>query len=346
MIMTMPQQSIRQLLAQASARLQPSSATPRLDAELLLAHVLGWPRARLLAEGTHTPDVAQVAAYEALVERRANLEPVAYLTGEREFYGLLFHVDGRVLVPRPETELLIDVALSIIHRRDTHIHHKGTKGTKDSFAEDPTRLRVDSKNLGALSVLGGETLTIADIGTGSGAIAVALALHVPQAQVYATDISAEALAVALANVARHGLHQRVTLLHGDLCEALPKPVDLLVSNPPYTVLAEVDEGVRRHEPHLALDGGEPQGIALYRRLLGQAPRYLRPGGAVVLEIGSWQGETVLALARESFPGAEVTLHRDIAGHDRVIAVQAPARSNASRKQGDGASLVHAGDDGG
>jgi release factor glutamine methyltransferase len=163
------------------------------------------------------------------------------------------------------------------------------------------------------------SVTVADIGTGSGCIAVAVAAHLPGALVYATDRAPEALRIARQNVERHGLADRVQLLQGDLFDPVPEPVDLLLSNPPYTILAQIDQGVRRHEPHLALDGG-PDGLAVYRRLLAAAPARLRPGGAVVLEIGADQGLAVGDLARQHFPAAQIEVYQDLAGHDRVVVV--------------------------
>jgi release factor glutamine methyltransferase len=160
---------------------------------------------------------------------------------------------------------------------------------------------------------------VADIGTGSGCIAVALATHLPAATIYAADISRGALEVARRNVERHGVAARVRLIEGDLLAALPEPVDLLVSNPPYTILPEIDEGVRRHEPRLALDGG-PSGLDVYRRLIAQAPARLRAGGAVLLEIGAAQGGAVTELARRHFPAARISLHQDLAGLDRVLVI--------------------------
>ncbi|PMP87553.1 MAG: protein-(glutamine-N5) methyltransferase, release factor-specific, partial [Roseiflexus castenholzii] len=164
-----------------------------------------------------------------------------------------------------------------------------------------------------------DTLLIADIGTGSGCIAIVLARHLPNAVVYATDLSPDALAVARQNAELHGVAERITLLYGDLLAPLPQPVDLVVSNPPYTILNEIDAGVRLHEPHLALDGGS-DGLAIYRRLLATAPQALRPGGALMLEIGATQAETVTTLARQAFPAAAVHVLRDLAGWDRVVVV--------------------------
>lgn len=264
-------------------RLGAYSSTPRLDAELLLAHILGSSRVRVLAGGRELLDPDQQAVFDALLKRRINLEPVAYLTGHKEFYGLDFLVDQRVLIPRPETELLIELALERARRT------------------------------------GPRSLVIADIGTGSGCIAVTLAAYLPGARVYAVDLSPEALQVAENNVARHGLQDRVHVLAGDLLKTLPEPVDVLVSNPPYTVLEAIDEGVRRHEPHLALDGGT-EGLKVYRQLLMEAPSYLRPSGSVVLEIGAGQGDAVTAIARTSFPEGSIAVYPDLAGHDRVVTI--------------------------
>lgn len=282
--------TLADLLRAAAARLANTSTTPRLDAEILLAHALGWPRARLLAERDHRPAAAQLTTFEAMLARRATQEPVAYIVGEREFYGLMFHVDRRVLVPRPETELLVELVVKRASRARL-------PDTATALAPHP--------------------LTIADIGTGSGAIAVALAVQLPEAQIVATDLSEAALEVAARNVARHGVGDRVTLLHGDLLAPLPGPIDLLVSNPPYTILAEVEPNVRAHEPWLALEGG-PDGAAIYRRLLAGVARSVRPGGAVLLEIGAWQGDLVAGLLREALPGAAVRIVQDLAGRDRVV----------------------------
>ncbi len=267
-------------LQEATARLRSVSPTARLDAEMLLAHVLGLSRTSLIAALRDDVDQDVTRHYDDLIDRRERMEPIAYLMGEREFYGLMLAVDARVLVPRPETELLVDLALERAARYQ----------------------RPD--------------LLVADIGTGSGAIAIAIALHLPRAYVYAIDISEDALAVAAANVAYHGIADRVTLLHGDLLAALPAPVDLLLSNPPYTILNGVDAHVRQHEPHLALDGGGDDGLALIRDLLAVAPQYVR--GSMLVEIGAWQGRAAADLARWMFPGKQVRVHRDLAGLDRVL----------------------------
>ncbi len=287
--------TIAQSLAWATHDLRATSETARLDAELLLAYVLGWGRARLLAEGRLSLTEAQAAVFRDLVARRAALEPVAYLIGHKEFYGIDLMVDRRALMPRPETELLVELALDIARTKN----------------QEP---RTDHEK----SVLGSR-FSVLDVGTGSGAIAVALALHLPAARVDAIDISPDALALARQNVERHGLAGRVRLLQGNLLDPLAEPVDLIVGNLPYTILSEIDEGVRRYEPHQALDGGA-DGLELYRRLLSQAPAKLRLGGAALLEIGATQAAAMMDLARRSFPAATISTHQDLAGRDRVIVI--------------------------
>jgi release factor glutamine methyltransferase len=293
--------SVTLALGWATDRLRAASDTARLDAELLLAHVLGWGRARVLAEGRVRLSEAQQAAFRDLIARRLELEPVAYLTGHKEFYGLDLLIDRSVLIPRPETELLVELAIAWARRKTNN---------EGRIADTPLS-----------SILGPPSLIVADIGAGSGGIAIAVAAHVPQALVYAVDIAPDALRVAGQNIARHGLAERVRLIQGDLLDALPTPADLLLSNPPYTVLSAIDEGVRRHEPHLALDGG-PDGLAIYRRLLAAAPSKLRPGGMILLEIGATQAAAVIELARSYVPAARVELHRDLAGLDRVVVIAA------------------------
>jgi release factor glutamine methyltransferase len=294
--------TISDALAWATDQLRLAGDTPRLDAELLLAHVLGWPRARLLAERREPLSDEQWSAFSALVARRRALEPVAYLVGHKEFYGLDFLVDRRVLVPRPETELLVELTLAAAAARPR---------TKDQGPIEGAEVPL---------VFGPSSLVIADVGTGSGCIAVALAVHLPHVAVMAIDRSPDALDVARQNVIRHGVVERVWLLEGNLLAALGQPADLIVSNPPYTILDEIDAGVRRSEPHAALDGGA-DGLEVYRRLLAAAPGKLRPGGAILLEIGATQAAAVSVLARQSFRGAEIQVHKDLAGRDRVVTIE-------------------------
>ncbi len=282
--------TVQQLVATATGTLQPVSTTARLDAELLLAHTLNWSRTRLLAERAYMPDISQIQVFQAFVQRRLNREPVAYIVGHRSFYGFDLLVDQRVLIPRPETEQLVERALEIAHRVWAH---------NDQHMRDRS---------------------IVDVGTGSGAIAIALAKRLPEVCIYALDICPAALVVAQSNLVRYQLNQRVQLLQGDLLLPLSCPVDMIVSNPPYTILSAIHDDVRQHEPHLALDGGT-DGLAVYRRLFKQAPQWLNPGGVVLVEIGATQATAVSALARTVFPRAQIEVYHDLAGHDRIVALQ-------------------------
>ncbi|MBN1484782.1 MAG: peptide chain release factor N(5)-glutamine methyltransferase [Chloroflexia bacterium] len=276
--------NVRDLLREGTIFLRErGSPSARLDAELLLAHCLGQRRVDLYTHPQREPGPQERQAYRSLLERRARQEPVSYLLGRKEFYGLSFLVDERVLIPRPETEVLVELTLERARGR---------------------RWRG---------------LRLADVGTGSGCIAVALARHLPQARVYATDISAAALALALENCRRHGVEERVALLLGDLCEPLPEVVDLLLCNPPYTVWGSLPGGIRDYEPRLALDGG-PDGLAFYRRLLQQLPGRLSPGGSALLELGDNQAESVLDLFRAGLPGVPLQTWPDVAGLPRVLEI--------------------------
>ncbi len=281
--------NVREALAWAGAKLaNRKNNEAQLDAEVLLAHVLGWPRARLYAHPQRRLTTSQQALYREFIERRMASEPVAYLTGRKEFYGLDFFVDRRVLIPRPETELLVEGAIEVVRR-----------GTWRA----------------------GRPI-VADVGTGSGAIAVSLAVHLPQVVIYATDVSPQALAVAAENCHRHGVEQRVRLLAGDLLEPLPEPVDVVVANLPYVSHAEYERlppDVAGYEPRPALDGGR-QGLDYIERLLSSARQHLNPNGVILLEIGATQGQAVTALARRYWPHAAVELRQDYAGLDRVVAV--------------------------
>jgi release factor glutamine methyltransferase len=268
-------------LRQAAAELAPITDIPRLEAEVLLAHMLGTSRTTLLAHSERPLTTNQLTDYQALIRRRASDYPLPYLTGCVEFYGLEFEVTPEVLIPRPETETLVGLAL----------------------ARQP--------------------MTIVDVGTGSGCIAVSLAVHLPGATIHAIEISPAALAVAQRNVERHGVAERVRLMVGDVLSPRPGRADLIVSNPPYIPTGEcasLQASVRNHEPRLALDGG-PDGLAVIRQLMAQAPAVLYPGGALLIEIGADHGEAASGLARTDFPQAEVRVHPDLAGRDRVLEVQ-------------------------
>ena len=282
---------VREALGQAVRMLGNEGVeSPRLDAELLLSHVLDANRATVLAWPERRLTPKELTAYRDRVARRAAREPLAYILGQREFFGLDFAVDPRVLIPRPETELLVEHAL----RRAREL------------ATPPQ---------------------IADVGAGSGAIAVTLAVHLPEATVFALDGSADALAVTAENARRHRVGDRLCCLHGDLLDPLRGPVNLITANLPYVTTAEWEElppEIMRCEPRTALDGG-PDGLTLISRLLSMAGPYVRPAGAILLEIGASQGAAATALARDNFPQADVLLFQDYAGLDRLLVVETGVR---------------------
>ncbi|GHO44946.1 peptide chain release factor N(5)-glutamine methyltransferase [Ktedonospora formicarum] len=288
--------TIREALLRGTQRLRGESehaqGSERLDAQILLGHVLDEPRTTLYAYPERELSAEDEERFMALIERRVRHEPVAYLVGQKEFYGREFFVDARVLIPRPETELLIETALTEI------------------------RSRLDA----------GQTPLVADIGAGSGIIPITLALEEPRLPLlYACDISPEALEVALINCQRHGVEERVTLRQGDLLQALPHPVDILVANLPYVGTDELPQmapDVSEYEPHLALFSG-PEGLGLLTRLCYQMSEraMLKPGGLCVLEIGYLQQEPLTNLLRTLWAQATITCIRDYAGWDRLLCIR-------------------------
>ncbi|HLZ21571.1 MAG TPA: peptide chain release factor N(5)-glutamine methyltransferase [Ktedonobacterales bacterium] len=272
------------LLREANA-----TQTPDLDAQVLLTHVTGATRAVLLAFPERPLTHEQASAYAALVRRRADREPVAYLTGHREFMGLDFLTDARVLIPRPETEHLVEAALAEI------------------------RARLDHE----------ETPVIADIGTGSGAIALSLVALEPRlSRVYATDVSSAALALAAENASHLGVASRVTFLQGDLLDPLTEPLDVLLANLPYVAPRDASilaPDVSRFEPSLALYGAE-DGLGHLRRLFAQAADHLRPSATLLLEFGYDQRTAVEALVRATFPRSTIHIGADYAGWDRYAVI--------------------------
>lgn len=279
---------LARLVSQAAQRIEASgSDTPRLDAAVLLRFALGLTEIDYYSLSEISVSAGQLPEFESLVGRRTAGEPVAYLTGHKEFMCLDFVVDERVLIPRGDTEVLVEQVIG--------------------FAEG--------------RCVSGHKIKIADVGTGSGSIAVSLAHYMPSAFVYAIDISADALEVAGENARRNGVEERVSLLQGDLLESLPEPVDVIAANLPYTVYAELERSVTEYEPRLALDGGAA-GLDVYRRLLSQAPGKLVYGGAVFLEIDPRQANEVSALASTALPKYAIQIVRDLAGRDRLI-VAAP-----------------------
>jgi len=259
----------------------------RLDAELLLGCALGMSREELMVAATTKVSVAESDRYENLLRRRLNREPLAYITGQQEFWSLGFLVSGDVLVPRPETETLVERALK----------HLATINNR-------------------------EAPRILELGTGSGAIAVALASELPQAEIVATEIAPAALEIAGRNASRNGV--AIRFLEGDLFTALDqeleKDFDLIVSNPPYIPrgeIAQLEAEVSRWEPRAALDGGV-DGLDFYRRIAEEGPGYLRQGGAVAVEIGATMGSAALALFRNSAAYLDAQVYQDYSDRDRVV----------------------------
>ncbi len=267
---------------------------PMRDAQVLLAHVLHVERATLYAYPERVLSTEQEQQFRMLIERRERGEPVAYLTGHKEFYGLDFLVDRRVLIPRPETEFLVETALGLL------------------------------RNI--LST--GRVPVVADIGTGSGVIPITLAVQEPRIPyLYASDISAEALDVARLNCQLHHVESRIRLVQGDLLSPLPGPIDLLTANLPYVGTAEMNlltPDVRAYEPHLALFSG-PYGLDLLHRLLIEAKQsdILARGAIIVLEIGYQQREPLTELIHELWPRAIATFRKDYANWDRVLQITLP-----------------------
>lgn len=256
--------------------------TARLDAECLLAHALSIDRLGLYLRYDQPLNGDELTAVRELVKRRAQREPVAYLIGHREFYGLSFQVDRRVLVPRPDTELLVEKTLAML----------------------PTDRPQE----------------ICEVGAGSGCVAISLAVRASSWRVVAVDCSTEALALAADNAAVHAVNDRVRLVAGDLFAELTGPFDAVVSNPPYIPTREIAQTmpeVARFEPAVALDGGE-DGLRFICRLVTAAPRLLRPGGRLLLECGSGQAEIVQQYLRDNGQYLQIQVYRDLAGIERVI----------------------------
>jgi release factor glutamine methyltransferase len=309
---------IRGALKEGMARLRAAdTASHTLATELLLMHVLGRDRAWIYAHVGEPLDAAKSEEFFALIARRAAGEPTQYLTGRQEFWGLEFEVTPAVLIPRPETEHLMEVALARLGERGLKIH-------MDTGAPR-------------------ERLRVADVGTGSGCLAVALAYELPHADVYATDISEPALEIARRNAVRHGVADRVHFLECDLLDAVQnshqsgaraRPTvpasapyetrfDLIVSNPPYVALEQAPQlqrEVRDHEPHQALFGGRT-GVEIYGRLIEQARALLRDRGILALELGHDSADYVRGIFAGQSGWTKVSITMDLAGIPRVLAAE-------------------------
>jgi release factor glutamine methyltransferase len=276
-----------QLVVAARERLTRAGIPPDqagIDAEVLARHVMGWDRATYITERDRPLEHTHRHAYEAAVRRRERREPVAYITGHREFWGLDFLVSPAVLIPRPETEFIVEAAIARLGDRE-------------------------------------RTCAIADVGTGSGCLAVALATEFPRAVVTATDVSEAALAMAAANADRLGVGRRVTFVRTSMLDEASGPFDLIVANPPYVPRSHrttLSPDVRDHEPDVALYGTGEDGLDLIRALLWQAASRLSPEGLLLMEFGFGQAEAVSAAANATAGIETIEVLRDLQGHERTL----------------------------
>lgn len=268
---------------------QQTSDLPQLDAQLIIAHVLDKPRTWIITHADTPLTAPQIAATTQAFDEYQAGTPLPYILGHWDFFGLEFDITKDVLIPRPETELLVEKAIA--------------------------RLKASP-----------ERRTVADIGTGSGAIAVSLAMHIPDARILATDISLAALKIAQHNARKFHVHHLIDFLQ---CDLLPQHIgnlsidrhfDLICANPPYIPTETLQQlPIFGREPTLALDGGA-DGLDLYRRLFKIAPDWLAPHGMLLLEIESTLGVQALSLAFDTFSNATIHLHQDLAGHDRLLEI--------------------------
>lgn len=275
---------IKEWLTKSVEQLTGTSEFPYIETQAVLVHVLNSSREWLTLHADDELNNTQLAYADSLLTRLCDKEPLPYLTGRQAFYGLDFLVNPNVLIPRPETELLVEECIQWL---ESH----------------PSKRAV------------------ADIGTGSGVIAVCLADQFQDVEVCAVDISDKALQVARENASRYHVDERIRFLQGDLLEPCDEPFDLIAANLPYIptrTLAEL--AVARFEPVLALDGGE-DGLNLLSRLIKQAPDTLKPGGIIIVEIETNQSQSVQQLAINNFPRAEITLLNDLANHPRILKIQ-------------------------
>jgi len=276
----------------------------RLDAELMLAEVLGLSRIELYTNHDRPLAEPEVAAFRELLRRRAGREPVAYILGRREFWSLDLEVDRRVLIPRPETELLVEQAL------------RALRGQLADGSRPTEQLAQAAKSLDA---------RVLDVGTGSGAIAVALAVESDGLRLVATDCSHASLELAPRNAERHGVAARIEFRHGDLFEPLDadERFDVIVSNPPYCKQGELEQmapEVRSWEPMLALVSGE-DGMGATRRMIDEAPAHLQDDGWMLVEVGTQADQVRLHFEQSGW--RDVSTFKDLAGHDRVVAAKPP-----------------------
>ncbi len=283
--------TLSQMLLNTAQLLRQSDIDDSLfEARILLGHALDMSPEQILTQPEYIPSPEQIMKLHSIVQRRLEREPASYIIEHKEFYGIDFRVDHRVLVPRPETEILVEEALAYI--------------------SGIIRERQDG------------IITVADIGTGSGAIAISIALQPPTVKCYAVEISEDALEVARRNASDHNVQDRIVFLHGNLYEPLPEPVDLICANPPYINTADIKKlspEISRFEPVIALDGGH-DGLFYIGQLIEQSVNHLRPQGCVLIEIGLDQDIRVANLIRRFHKKAVFKFIYDLNHIKRVIKI--------------------------
>ncbi|WP_432662584.1 peptide chain release factor N(5)-glutamine methyltransferase [Wukongibacter baidiensis] len=279
--------TIHKVLKEAEGRLKDKVSTPLLDAQVMLCHILDVDRLHLIVNRDKVLTTEEAYEYNELIEKRLDGVPVQYIIGNQEFMGLKFYVEEGVLIPRPDTEILIEKVIEDIDQ--------------------------------------GNNYNIVDIGTGSGAITVSLAKFIEKTHVFSVDISEKAIKIAMKNAETNGVTSKISFLNGSLFSPLDSigikgEIDILVSNPPYIPSKEI-EGlqveVSKYEPRIALDGGE-DGLDFYREIVDKAPEYVRRGGLIALEVGHDQARTVARLMEEKDSYVDIEITKDLAGIERVV----------------------------
>lgn len=291
---------------------------PRLSAEILLAHALECERIELYTRHDAVPGEQARTSFREHVRKAGDGAPIAYLIGYKEFFSARFAVNEHVLIPRPETEMLVERTISLVRGGAERSTAERTSIEDDADGDATER---DASETDAERHAGMPGARILEIGTGSGCIAVSLAQHLPDARLFASDIASDALAVARANAEGHGVHERIDFREGDLYAPWEgdEPFDIIVSNPPYIAQTDADSlpaNVRDFEPAAALFAGD-DGLAVLRGLIAGAPAHLRPGGCLLAEIAYDQAGAVRNLLDASAWGDIVT-YRDMAQHERVV----------------------------
>lgn len=287
--------TIHKALKEANNKLENKASTPLLDAQVILCHVLKVDRLYLIVNKERILTKQEAYEYNKMIEKRLCGVPVQYIIGRQEFMGLDFHVEEGVLIPRPDTEILIEKVLDGIDKKAEY--------------------------------------SIVDIGTGSGAITVSLAKYIENSQVYSIDISKKALNIARKNAEKHEVLSKVSFLNGSLFEPLKDmgmegKIDILVSNPPYIPTSDIENlqiEVSKFEPRIALDGGE-DGLDFYKEIINKAPEYLRCGGLIVLEVGHDQARRVIDLMKEKNKYVDIEITKDLAGIERVVSGKIKGKS--------------------